>query len=527
MHGPTRGSPAAVAAAVAAVGAVITIVLTWATVAAYDQNEDSLVAERVDQGAAVLMAAVPSIDLPLAATARLAEGSLGGSPEEVLQATLGSQVGPDLRFQSASIWRAGDPAPLGELGAPAALAGDPDQLQAFFTRAVADGGLVVRFETNGDVPRLGYAYAGADTPGGPLVVYAEQELPGDRTDVPRTDDAFAEVDYAIYLGTERDPDLLLAASAAHLPLRGRVAEASVPIGDENLLLVMRSRGDLGGTLLPRLPWVSALSGTAITLGAAVLSHRLQRRRRAAEALATENAHLYAAQRQASVELQQSLLPGQLPTVAGVEIVARYSAGVAGTEVGGDWYDALPQGDRLVAVVGDVSGRGLAAVSVMASVRHVTRALAAHEDEPAQVLTKVAEVVQGEGQGHFVTLACGALDIAGHRLTVAAAGHPPPLLVADGEASFVEVPVGPPVGSALAATYGAVTVPVPPGATVLFFTDGLFERRGEPIDVGLERLRSSAAGRTGPLGSVVDGIVEDLTHGEAADDLAVLAIRWAQ
>src|SRR5690606_27181495 len=126
------------------------------------------------------------------------------------------------------------------------------------------------------------------------------------------------------------------ASTPDLPLTGDVATSSVPFGDTSILLAMKAHGSLGGTLLGRLPWMVLVLGAANTIGAAIVAHRLQRRRLTAEALATENERLYTEQRDASITLQQSLLPGDLPTVPGVEVVARYRAGVEGTQVGGDW-----------------------------------------------------------------------------------------------------------------------------------------------------------------------------------------------
>lgn len=373
-----------------------------------------------------------------------------------------------------------------------------------------------------DPPSLGYAYEREG-----FVVYAEQALAEDRTEVEQQDTAFADVDYAIFLGDRPDPAALLAASTAELPMAGSVARATIPFGDSTLLLGMRAQGPLGGALLGRLPWMVLVLGALTTAAAAVVAHRLQGRRLTAEGLAAENERLYEEQRDSSLALQQSLLPGALPSMRGVEIVARYRAGVEGTEVGGDWYDAFEVDGRLVAVVGDVSGRGLPAVSAMAAARHATRAFASLGEEPGAVLDRVAAAERRAHPGQFATIACARFDPASGELAVALAGHPPPIVVSDGVAELVPVVPGPPVGVAGVGTRPTARVAIPPGATVYLFTDGLFERRGETVDAGLDRLRQALLHQRGDLSASVDGVLSELGQGGVADDTAVLAIRWAR
>jgi serine phosphatase RsbU (regulator of sigma subunit) len=257
----------------------------------------------------------------------------------------------------------------------------------------------------------------------------------------------------------------------------------------------------------------------------VLTEVLQRRRLRAEALATDNARLYDEQRGAFQTLQRNLLPRQLPATDGYEIGVRYAPGVAGTDVGGDWYDVVEVNGSRILVVGDVSGRGLAAASVMASARFAIRTLAAQGLSPADILTTVNGLDAGERDGHFATVLCARLDPDSGALELATAGHPPALLLTGRGARFLEAPIGPPVGATSSARYTAATATVPRGATLVFVTDGLFERRGEGIDVGLERLRSVAAGAaSAPLEELLDTLVVELTGGVASDDAAILAVR---
>lgn len=514
-----RGSPLAVAAVVLLAGGLVTLLLTWAAASAHRENESRLLQQRADQGAAVIRAAVPGIEQVLVTTVAVA-GS-GSTGEELLPQTLGTQVGPEARFRSAAVWTGATGPPDTILGSPPQLLErGPDEVAAVVERAEAAEGMIVVDLVEADTPALGYAYES-----GGVVVYAEQALAPDRTEVEQQDSAFADVDYAIFLGERPDPMRLLAASTDEVPMSGTVARTVVPFGDSSLLLAMRADGALGGALLGRLAWLVLLLGAANTTGAAVVAYRLQRRRRLAESLAAENERLFTEQRDASTALQQSLLPGDLPTVRGVEIVARYRAGVEGTQVGGDWYDAFEVEGRVVAVVGDVSGRGLPAVSAMASARHATRAFASRGEAPGVVLQQVGAVERSAQPGQFATIACASFDPGSGELAVALAGHPRPVVVGDGTAELVPATPGPPVGLALVGSYATTTVTVPRGGTVYLFTDGLFERRGEIVDDGLERLRRTLLRQTGDLASTVDAVLLELGGDGVADDTAVLAIRW--
>jgi serine phosphatase RsbU (regulator of sigma subunit) len=176
------------------------------------------------------------------------------------------------------------------------------------------------------------------------------------------------------------------------------------------------------------------------------------------------------------------------------------------------------------VVGDVSGRGIGAAATMASLRNSIIAYAAQRDGPAAVLTKLSRLVSGRTHDYFATVLCGLLDIDKHELTIASAGHLPPLLIDGRGARFVDLAVGAPVGATSAAAYDETTISVPSPATLIGFTDGLVERRGETLDVGLERLRTAAAGAL-ELEQLVARILDDLASEDAHDDTAILAIRW--
>jgi serine phosphatase RsbU (regulator of sigma subunit) len=278
--------------------------------------------------------------------------------------------------------------------------------------------------------------------------------------------------------------------------------------------------------LARLQWAFGALGLLVTLAGALLIERLIRRRIHAETLAEENAKLYADQRTVAQTLQHSLLPQSLPEVAGLELATRYVAGVEGIDIGGDWYDIIHVDDgKLMFVVGDVSGRGLHAATMMASLRYAIRAYATQGDPPATILTKLSELVSISRDGHFATVLCGTIDVAGHRMTLANAGHPEPLLIDGTRAAFVASKIGVPVGVAGRTPYSEVTVPVPPNATLLAYTDGLVERRGESLDVGLQRLKDASIGDEGSVEDLLRRILIAAIPAGSDDDTAVLGLRW--
>lgn len=414
------------------------------------------------------------------------------------------------------------------VGDDAALARRPASvIDEFMARAWRTDGLAVLDLLDEEPPTLGYAYTAPGAPDPAYLVYVEARLPADRTAVVQPDSAFQGLEYALYLGDEADDDELLIASTDDLPLTGRHGTAVVDFGDEELLMVMAPTEEMGGELLAVLPWLVLGAGTALTAGAAVLTARLQRRRAHAEHLVAENQRLYAEQREASADLQRSLLPRALPTIEGLEVVASYAAGELDSEVGGDWYDVVIADDRSLTIsIGDVSGRGLGAAAVMAAVRYGMRTPAANGHPPDDILRRVSHPGAIERDGHFATVLCGTVDLEERTLCFASAGHPPPLLVDGDGARWLEVPVGPPVGVSDGPPYAASGTDMPPAGTLLLFTDGLYERRDESIDVGLERVRTIALEHVErPLEAMVEALMGSLTDDAAVDDTAILAVRW--
>ncbi len=294
------------------------------------------------------------------------------------------------------------------------------------------------------------------------------------------------------------------------------------IGPTSAIIVpIRGRSEVIGALA--LGTVQQ-SGRVLQQSDVGLAEELARR----AAVAIEHARLFAAQRDVAETLQHSLLPDVLPIIPGLDVAARYVPGGSGVDVGGDWYDVLSFGDgTLGLVMGDVVGRGIPAASLMGQIRNALRAYALEHKDPREVLRRLNTVVNelGPSQG-MATLLYGVFDMDSSTLTLANAGHPPPL-IANGrnEARFVEGGLGPPLGAVLDPTYVSVTTDLPPGSTLVMYTDGLVEDRLTPLDVGLERMCTFVAGGPEDLDALCDHVMSSALAGRSGgDDAALVALR---
>ncbi|RDI19265.1 PP2C family protein-serine/threonine phosphatase [Lentzea flaviverrucosa] len=234
------------------------------------------------------------------------------------------------------------------------------------------------------------------------------------------------------------------------------------------------------------------------------------------------------ERAAAAMLQESLLPARLPSTEGWELAARYVPG-AESGVGGDWYDVfeLP-GGRMGVVIGDVAGNGLRAAVVMGRLRSALRAYALEYPDPAEVLRKLDRKASHFEHDTMATVAYAVIDTVAHRMSLAVAGHLPPVLAVPGEeARFAGVHVDPPIGFDLGTTgRRSLDVELPRGAVVVLYTDGLVERRGEDLDSGLELLRQAVEPMSpeAVCGQVMATMVGDTP---ATDDIALVAIRSSE
>jgi len=241
------------------------------------------------------------------------------------------------------------------------------------------------------------------------------------------------------------------------------------------------------------------------------------------AMAIEHATLYE-QRRLAEALQRRLLPTELSFSGRLQLASRYLP-ASHESLGGDWYDAFALGSGQIAVaIGDVVGHGIPAAAVMAQLRTALRAYAVEGHPPGEVLELVNRLMTGIGPRAMTTLVYALIDCERATVELVVAGHPPPLLIPPaGEPSFLAAVGGIPLGVSELARYEPQTFAFEPGATLLLYTDGLVETRTEPIDAGLDRLRSLAVGN-GSVEALCAKVVERLVPNERHDDVALLAAR---
>ena len=247
-------------------------------------------------------------------------------------------------------------------------------------------------------------------------------------------------------------------------------------------------------------------------------------RAAEEALAVAAADREAAarERQIADQLQRSLLPAPRFSPAQLEVATYYQPGVEGTQVGGDWYDVIELGaGRTALVIGDVMGRGVGAAAVMAQLSAAVRAYARLDLPPADVLEHLDDLVRDLGEDQIVTCVYAVYDPRDRRLTLANAGHLPPLLaLPDGSVRRLADGAGPLLGSGpFTLEERSVTLPV--GARLTLYTDGLVERRDRPIDTGIDHLAAELQAHDGGVATLPGELVAALVPVASDDDIAVL------
>ena len=349
-------------------------------------------------------------------------------------------MAPTGPFTSASLAlvRGGDVQVLTRLGAKP-INSSTAKTTAIYERAAKSTSLTTTRVVGKGLQRVGYLMSFAGS-GGTYVAAAGQAFPSDRRIRVPANSPYAGLNFAIYFGKTTRPGALVETNVAHPPLTGTVSTAVVPFGSSQVTLVISPTTALTGQWSELLPWGILVIGLLFTVGVVFMTERLIRRRRYAEQLAEENQYLYGEQRAVSLTLQRSLLDKALPAIEGVELAARYIPGESGVEVGGDWYSAIAIDDhRFVFVVGDVSGRGLAAASIMAGLRYTIRAYAAIGYSPERILEMAAKEISIESDRHFATVLVGLVDDDPRQLVMASAGHLPALLLNEEHSEFLQDP----------------------------------------------------------------------------------------
>lgn len=245
------------------------------------------------------------------------------------------------------------------------------------------------------------------------------------------------------------------------------------------------------------------------------------------ALAVERAEMYEKEHTAAVTLQRSLLPGELPSVPGLALDARYLP--RSMDVGGDWYDVFRLPDRRLAVtVGDVMGKGLLAAAGMGRVRNALRALALTDPRPAAVLAGLDRLFAAtELEDYVTTVTYLVIDPETGEGQAGNAGHPPTLLMTPGALPVLDsTEAGTPLGWASPRRQHAFRLP--PGSTAVFYSDGLVENRRRGLDSGLDELLRTAANASpdllGAPGRLLQYLLDNMLAGhEQDDDVTVLVM----
>jgi PAS domain S-box-containing protein len=223
-------------------------------------------------------------------------------------------------------------------------------------------------------------------------------------------------------------------------------------------------------------------------------------------------------------LERSFVPESLPEIPGVRLAARFEPGVAGVEVGGDWYDVMELGGGSIGLaIGDVAGRGVQAAAVMAQLRNALRAYALESHPPAVALERLNRLAWAHSRSAMATVVFCVFDPGSGRVRLANAGHLPPLQAKpDGSTVYLENGRSLPLGVRAATTYADAEYQLAPGSTLLLYTDGLIEKRRRPIDEGLARLAACAGGGHDGLEGLCDRLLGTLgPSGE--DDVTLIAL----
>jgi serine phosphatase RsbU (regulator of sigma subunit) len=231
-----------------------------------------------------------------------------------------------------------------------------------------------------------------------------------------------------------------------------------------------------------------------------------------------------ADRAASAALHRSLVPPALPPVPGVDLASRYVPGEG--NVGGDWHDvfSLPSG-QLCAVIGDVAGSGLAAAVIMGRMRSTLHAYAMQTTDPAEILARVDAKIQHFEPGALATVLCAVFDPGLERVRISTAGHLPPVVARPGQpAAIADLPPDLMIGAADPERRRVTTLDTPPGTTLCLYTDGLVERRDQPLDDRMAMLCSAVT--AGPADATCVAAMAAMISGPPTDDIALLVLTRA-
>jgi len=223
-------------------------------------------------------------------------------------------------------------------------------------------------------------------------------------------------------------------------------------------------------------------------------------------------------------LQRSLLPESIPTLETWQLSAHYEP-AAGDNVGGDWYDAFELRDgRLVVLIGDVAGHGIAAAGTMAQLRNALRAQLFAGAAPADALNQLNDFCLHLMPGAFATVIAARVDLGSGQVEAGCAGHLIPYLTnSTATAEIAPIRLSPPIG-VKGVTYVPSTFIIEPGHGLVIYSDGLVERRGESIDDGLNQLAETLRRAGDVPASWICAAMGEILRANTDDDITVITLR---
>ncbi|MGA5564227.1 SpoIIE family protein phosphatase [Streptomyces platensis] len=318
----------------------------------------------------------------------------------------------------------------------------------------------------------------------------------------------------------------LLAPVASMPTASASAPAPAPASAPGRRLIVAPlygrRHLLGTVALLRAAGRAAFTADDLLVAAQLATHT---------ALGVEASMPSGHEASAADALQLRMLPSSLPETTGVRLASRYLPAAETSQVGGDWYDAIPlPGNRVALVVGDVMGHSMTSAAMMGQLRTTVQTLARLDLPPEEVLYHLDEQAQRLGSEHMATCLYAIYDPISQRLLVADAGHPPPVLLhPDGSGEVLQVPPGAPIGVG-GVPFETWELPAPTGGTLLLYTDGLVESRHRDVWTGLDLLcgrLEAVAARVAPppLDMLCDAVLTLLDPDARDDDVALLAARF--
>jgi hypothetical protein len=349
--------------------------------------------------------------------------------------------------------------------------------------------------------------------------------------------------YLRHAWLETDPaklyhQCLVAGSPVYLPAFGAMTEEQIAEADSGagldrmtaahaagahsvMTVPLTARGVIMGILvLYRLAGSESFTRVDLSLARDLVSRA---------AVPIDNARLYTRERAATLALQRGLLPRQIPQVPGLQLAYRYVPAETSAEIGGDWFDVIPlPQDRCALVVGDVTGHDMSAASLMGQLRTATRTLATLDHlTPAQILTRLDQITADLTDAETSATCLYAVHDPGTGTwDIARAGHPLPAIACPGSSTvFPCLPPGLPLGTGLGdAHYQTTRLHLPPGSTLVLYTDGLIENPAADTDTGMARLaRTLQTISLLPVTEACDTLLATLAP-SPADDIAILLAR---